>query len=256
MKISSDNKKILVFSDVHHDIDRLEKILNKEKADLNICLGDWFDSFNYDTPEDFVKTAQFLKNWTVKPNNITLWGNHDTHYLSKNQYTLCSGYTSEKARLSNEQFGLDKSYITDKFKWFLWIDHKLCTHAGLHPRLIKSACSNNEDIDRYLTEESEAADICLKTNQKHWFYLAGRARGGPERYGGITWLDFDQEYDPIDDLEQIVGHTHRRSKKIQCHRSEGVISPIEAENICIDTNMYEYLTVSNGKWEIKTILDL
>jgi len=256
MKISSDNKKILVFSDVHQDIDRLEKIIKAEDADINVCLGDWFDSFNFDESHHFVKTAQYLTSYLNKSKNITLWGNHDTHYLSNNKYTLCSGYTVNKARLATEQFGEYKHRISDKFKWYIWIDNKLCTHAGLHPKLIRSSCKNNEDIDKYLSEESEAANTCLKTNQKHWFYLAGRARGGSERYGGITWLDFDQEYDPIDDLEQIVGHTYRRSRKVQCHRSEGVVNPLDAENICIDTNMFEYLTVSNGKWEIKSVMNL
>ena len=32
MKISSTNKKILVFSDVHQDINRLEKIIKAEDA--------------------------------------------------------------------------------------------------------------------------------------------------------------------------------------------------------------------------------
>ena len=256
MKISSEKQKILIVSDVHQDINRLDKIIKAEDADINVCLGDWFDSFIYDDTSDFIRTAEYLKTFLNSSKNITLWGNHDTHYLSKNQYTICSGYTTHKAKLSNECFGTDKSYIADKFKWYIWIDGKLCTHAGLHPKLIRSVCKNNDDIDKYLSEESEAANRCLKTNQKHWFYLAGRSRGGPERYGGITWLDFDQEYDPIDDLQQIVGHTHRKSKKIQCHRSEGSINPLDADNICIDTNMNEYLTVLNGKWEIKTILGL
>lgn len=256
MKITSTNKKILIFSDVHQDINRLEKIIKAEDADINVCLGDWFDSFNYDENSDFIKTAVFLKDYISKSKNITLWGNHDTHYLSKNQYTLCSGYTTHKYTLAVEQFGVNKTHISDKFKWYIWIDDKLCSHAGLHPKFIRSVCKNNDDIDKYLQEESEAANMCLKTNQKHWFYLSGRARGGSERYGGITWLDFDQEYDPIDGLQQIVGHTHRKTKKIQCHRSEGTINPLDADNICIDTNMYEYLTVTNGKWEIKTIIDL
>ena len=113
MKISSTNKKILVFSDVHQDINRLEKIIKAEDADINVCLGDWFDSFNYDENSDFIKTAVFLKDYISKSKNITLWGNHDTHYLSKNQYTLCSGYTTHKYTLAVEQFGANKTHISD-----------------------------------------------------------------------------------------------------------------------------------------------
>lgn len=256
MKISSQNKKVLILSDVHQDINRLDKIIKAESADINVCLGDWFDSFTFDSESDFIKTAEYLKSYLNYPKNITLWGNHDTQYLSKNKYTLCSGYTTDKAKLANEFFGTEKSHIADKFKWYVWVDDKLCTHAGLHPNLIRSNCKTNEDIDKYLQEESEAANRCLKTNQKNWFYLAGRARGGPERYGGITWLDFDYEYDPIDDLQQVVGHTFRRSRKVECHKSEGFMNPLDANNVCIDTNMVEYLTVSDGKWEIKSVMHI
>ena len=44
MKISSSNKKILIFSDPHQELDKVKKIIQAEKADINVCLGDWFDS--------------------------------------------------------------------------------------------------------------------------------------------------------------------------------------------------------------------
>ena len=108
MKISSEKQKILIVSDVHQDINRLDKIIKAEDADINVCLGDWFDSFIYDDTSDFIRTAEYLKTFLNSSKNITLWGNHDTHYLSKNQYTLCSGYTTHKARLSNQCYGDDK----------------------------------------------------------------------------------------------------------------------------------------------------
>ena len=49
MKVSSENKKILIFSDVHQDINKLSKIISHESADINVCLGDWFDSFFFDS---------------------------------------------------------------------------------------------------------------------------------------------------------------------------------------------------------------
>ena len=36
---------------------------NLEDADINVCLGDWFDSFNYDENSDRQKKhAKFIKN--------------------------------------------------------------------------------------------------------------------------------------------------------------------------------------------------
>ena len=52
MKISSKKQKILILSDVHQDINRLDKIIKTENADINVCLGDWFDSFIYDESSD------------------------------------------------------------------------------------------------------------------------------------------------------------------------------------------------------------
>ena len=52
MKISSKGNKILIFSDVHQSIEALIKIISHEKADINICLGDWFDSRFFDSDTD------------------------------------------------------------------------------------------------------------------------------------------------------------------------------------------------------------
>ena len=61
MKISSKGNKILIFSDVHQSIEAFTKIIAREKADINICLGDWFDSRFFDSDTDYKSTAIKLK---------------------------------------------------------------------------------------------------------------------------------------------------------------------------------------------------
>ena len=132
MKIDSKNKKIVIFSDVHNDFYRVKKIVKEECADLNICLGDWFDSFDYDTPKDYKDTASYLLEYLNDEKNISLWGNHDVHYLSDNKTTLCSGYENWKYIDIDEMIGNNRGNLQKKFKWFVRIDDWLCTHGGLH----------------------------------------------------------------------------------------------------------------------------
>ena len=40
MKISSKDKKILIFADPHQEIDKVDDMLKHEAADINICLGE------------------------------------------------------------------------------------------------------------------------------------------------------------------------------------------------------------------------
>lgn len=245
MRISSQGKKILIFSDVHQDIESVKKIIDSENADFNVCLGDWFDSFDYDSDDQTKETAQYLKEFLLKThNNITLFGNHDLHYFFDNRYVFCSGYEDRKNKIIEKSLSEKKSLIIEKFKWFIFIDDYLCTHAGLHKSFIPTVL-NHEGLYDYLTIQSNDANIKTRTKQPHWFYQAGYARGGSQKKGGIVWLDFDQEFFPIENVSQIVGHTFRKKKKVQAYG--------KTDNYCIDTNLNEYLIIQNGKFEVKTL---
>jgi len=250
MKLSSIGKKIVVFSDVHNEIIKTKKIIEKEGADYNICLGDWFDSFYLDNTYHYRITAEYLvKDFLSKENNITLFGNHDLHYFFKNKYTLCSGYETRKHEAIWEV--IESFSTVDKFKWYIWIDNYLCTHAGLHPNFIDPACKNNEDINNFLEKESERADSALIDQTEHWFYGAGRSRGGRQRQGGIVWLDFNDEFECVDNLNQIVGHTNQRNQACSV-----LINAENSDNMCIDCHQNQYLVIQNEKINIKNYIDL
>jgi ribose 5-phosphate isomerase len=75
--------------------------------------------------------------------------------------------------------------------------------------------------------------------------------------GGIVWCDFDDEFSPIDDLKQIVGHTSQwETGRAKQHNSEGYINITDANNICIDCHLNQYITIANGKIELKDYADL
>jgi hypothetical protein len=249
MKLSSIGKKIVVFSDVHNEINKTKKIIEKESADYNICLGDWFDSFTLDDTYHYRLTAEYLVNeFLPKENNITLFGNHDLHYFFKSQYTMCSGFERRKHEAISEI--INYSFV-DKFKWYIWIDSYLCTHAGLHRNWIDPKCNNNKDIDNFLQKESKRADKALIGQKEHWFYEAGRSRGGRNRQGGIVWLDFNDEFECKNGLNQIVGHTPQRNGTCTV-----LTNSENSDNMCIDCFQNQYLVIQDEKINIKKYIDL
>ena len=222
-----------------------------------MCVGDFFDSFDYNSVSDVEKTCDFLRNWMFKDNFFSEFaGNHDLPYLYGNTYTFCSGYTKEKDGLITEILGKDLAAIRDKFKWYIWVDDYLCTHAGLHSYHLhpKVNPANKEQLTKWLEHrEIEQSKLHLESGGSYLTYRAGKARYGNQKYGGLTWLDCDGEFEPIDGLKQIFGHSYRRNNKIErvCDY------PYESmDNLCIDTNLNEYLIISNGKADIKKYADL
>ena len=256
MTFDSHKKKIVILSDLHNNIEKFNKIIQHESADINLCLGDWFDSFILDENDDYKKTTDYLMRYLSAPNNYTLFGNHDLHYLFNNHYTMCSGYEDRKYFAIDEILGSERQNITNKFKWRFWVDDYLCTHAGLFSDYIDPSVKNNYDLNLFFIKEIERANIALVTDQNHWFYFAGRSRGGPKKAGGIVWLDFKQEFQPIEGLKQIVGHTYHKNGKVNPHHLDGNVNPADCDNLCIDNGLNEYIVISNGKLEIKKFLDI
>lgn len=258
LKLSSNKQKIVIAADPHNDYKKLDKIFKKENGDTNICLGDWFDSFNLDDTADYIATAKYLRDeFLPDPKNYTLFGNHDLHYLFNAPTSYCSGYEQRKYDAIDKVIGKVRGDIQDNFHWSIVVDDILLTHAGLDRRLLPPVCVTNERIFSYLDQGDKEARIKLKTNDLHWFYQVGHSRGGMARAGGIVWCDFKYEFEPIEGLKQIVGHTNQweTGKSAQYHK-EGFMNVAEANNICIDCNLSEYITIFNGKVELKSYYDL
>lgn len=246
--LSSAANKILIISDVHQEVEKLDKIINSESADINLCLGDWFDSHFADSDEACERTAHYIKKFVANPKNITLFGNHDLHYFFDNKFAYCSGFENRKRDIIDSVFGNDKEEVISRFGWFQFVDEYLCTHAGLWKGFIGPMVSGPETLADYLYSQSLDCSIKLRSNQAHWFFGAGLSRGGSQKKGGLVWLDFDREFGPIDWLPQIMGHTYRK-------RGEIATFP-KTKNYCIDTNLSQWLSVMNGQIQIKKFKDL
>lgn len=247
MKITSKNKKIVLVSDIHHEYKMFKKIWRHESPDYMVCLGDWFDSKVRFDDEHVVKTAEKLKMFMAESkNNISLFGNHDLHYFSDNLSTYCSGYSPHRKKIIREILGNDFENIKNRFQWHIFVDDYLCTHAGLHPAFVPDETKTHEQMDDWLKKEGADATKALFKNKDHWFYRAGYARGGEMPFGGVVWLDYDDEFQPIEGINQIFGHTHRRTKQIGINRS----------NYCIDTGLHQYIVICDGKLKFADTIDI
>jgi hypothetical protein len=245
MEISSKNKTILVISDVHQNIAKMNYILKKENYDYVVHLGDFFDSFTYNTNSHIKETCNFIKEWIYKENFFTLISNHDIHYLYNNKHALSSGFNAKKSSFIKECFGDKIDEIRKKFLWYLWIDNYLCSHAGVHTHHFNPNMKiNKQSVSTWLNREIEKAETALNSGDKYWLYCAGLARFGNEIIGGITWLDFEEEFVPIVGLDQIVGHTFH---SIVIERNN---------NYCIDCSLNQYLIIENGKLTVKSYSEL
>ena len=257
MNLDSTNKRILVVADPHQDMATLNKIIKHEDAAVTVCLGDYFDSFVYNTKAAVEATCKFLLKNVVKDNFITLIGNHDVPQLYDNQYaSYCSGFSLDKKKLVLRALGSSYAAIRDRFKWYVWIDDFLCTHAGLHPCFLPY----NQDLTSlaltgWLDGQVELANHALLTNQSHWFFRAGEGRGGNQKVGGLVWLDADVEALPIEGLSQLYGHTsHHRI--LQHKDQDGLIDINDCTDIDIDCHLRQYLIIHDKKLQIKNTIDI
>lgn len=226
----------LLIPDVHLRHKSVEMIIKHEDPDKVIFMGDHFDQFG-DNEADNRKAAMWIvTRMKAFPKDDWIWGNHDTSYGWTSRYTKCSGYDFHKDVAINNIMGREN---WDRFKFHVWLDDKtLVSHAGLHP---VHACKDRDvSLPDWLEQSEKFAIKALRNEQRHWMFAAGQARGGMEPKGGINWLDWNVEFEPIDGINQIVGHTVVREPSLK----EGK----DSWNYNLDTNGNHY-----GIWDGKKL---
>lgn len=231
--------KTLILADTHNQIERNENIIATENADLVIFLGDYFDSWG-DTPTKNKETAKWLKESLRHSNRIHLIGNHDVSYAFHNNYTCCSGWTQEKHKSINSVL-VKRDW--EKLKWYYVLDGWFFTHAGLHVNHTPLTNKTLESIQSWMKVQAINANQKLTNGDYHWFYLAGKRRGGVVDIGGITWCDA-REFKPIPNVKQIFGHTPLYKA-----------TWIDQSNLCLDSERNDYAIWDGKSLEIKTYND-
>lgn len=236
--------------DVHERLSQLASAMlligNRPEINRATFHGDWFDSFGKFDRDRLIMVCRFI-NGNIDGLDLGdriipadwLLGNHDVHYFFDHSGYVCSGYDRRKKEIINELISAD---TIRKFKIHTRVDGYLLSHAGYTHSNVHLA-----------NPETDAAMINLALRGE---YLAifgpGRARGGNHDMGGPTWLDFTWEFEHIDGVPQIVGHTHGNEVRFK-DPSGPSGETINERSWCIDTALRHLAIIDEGNVEIVEI---
>jgi len=240
------HNRTLIIPDVHEEMEMLEDAIKKYGNDVDsiVVLGDYFDSFNndgYPTPET-TAMIKWVKEHAYDPKYKLLLGNHDLHYGFPTVHGIrCSGYNIQRQELIKK--GLNRN-DWNQLKLHCWVDGWLLSHAGLHYSFSHALDGiSPQHIDKICAKALERLNNCISDE----LIEAGEARGGRRLWGGITWLDWNQEFKPIPGLNQIVGHT---KGYLPMRTKEGP----DSTNYCIDNGCQHVGILEDGKLQVLPIL--
>lgn len=194
--------KTIIISDIHNRVFWIEEFLNKTPHDKVIFLGDYFDNF-FDTDADAEETAKWLKQSLKFSNRIHLMGNHDVPYrYIYHSQAYCPGFTKSKNAVINSILSKDD---WNKLPFIAWEQNWLLSHAGFNPTYLK--------VNPTHVSIKETIDSCIKRMESNLNngledeLLNYGTRMGELCDGGITWQHWG-DFIPIENVNQIVGHTH------------------------------------------------
>jgi hypothetical protein len=122
-------KKTVVLGDTHGR-SFWKLIVNTEKPDRVIFIGDYFDSFNLSAAEqihNFHEIVDYKE--SGKAEVIMLIGNHDYHYFQGIGYRSTSGYQYSAAAAITKAIEDYKHHLQMAYQ----MDEYLFTHAGVSP---------------------------------------------------------------------------------------------------------------------------
>ena len=198
--------KYVFVGDVHGKSEAVKLAL--DKSGHKIFVGDFCDSFDR-TIAEHEGCLTLVLDAIDKGEASAIYGNHELSYLMPTVHR-CSGYSTSMESMLVPHV----KRIKDSFKPFIELGEDwLVTHAGLHP-----------DVAVALPETWEGEF----TNPKSPMHWIGRSRGGPHLVGGMFWCDFNDEFKPIEGLNQIFGHSRYMTHDIRTRKGKNSI------NYCID----------------------
>ena len=217
--------KHLIIPDVHERYLRLLDLEPKiQEVDRVVLLGDFGDTF--DNPGRWLyKTYSWVKERLDDPKFTILIGNHDVHYYFDNRAYLCSGFKWDSKKIVQE---IMKDVDVHKMHIYTVVGNYTISHAGFNINTIQY---KRPEIEREAIESS----LLGKYDP---IFGAGRARGGDLPFGGPTWLDWRDEFEPVNGMPQIVGHT--KGLRVRTKEDEHGLT-----SYCIDTDLHHVAWVDD-----------
>lgn len=211
-------RRCLVIPDVHQDIRWVERILERDTDwDRVVFLGDYFDSR---LPARFhaslSATCEFLdKLRRVLGSRVTfLLGNHDIQYLEARpaclsfrtprrlRYKCGAAFSHSAAKAIAKELSPE---FWDGARLAVSVNGWLLSHAGVAPAHWPEYPAPAESLAAF--EVACTTALATLRTASHPLLQAGEVRGGDAPVGGVTWLDWDDEFSDALPLPQLVGHT-------------------------------------------------
>ena len=245
--------KIIFVPDIHGDIKFIERINSDYSTWDKIFVGDLVDSLVFTRTEQ-LKCVESVLSMIEKGDTQCIFGNHELSYLV-GEHMRASGYAGTLDTLLMPL----KSKIRKLFKNYIYFYQEkiLITHAGLTKYIYNNFDFGLGDINRILEEWSQSP---IDQTPLGWI---GKIRGGTNTVGGPFWCDWNNEFEPIDGLTQVFGHTayldYHKDLKCGIRIQETFTGVLEKKintgvnyNIdCLQHNKVEILELTNGVFTIK-----
>lgn len=247
------SSRVLIIPDVHQHVAWAEHVLPAEAdCDLAIFLGDYFDTGERDRASIAETCAFLMRTQERLGDRVTfLLGNHDVQYLEAKsycdrftrprhlKYTCGSAYTNSRAKNVAKHLSSD---FWKSAKLATFVNGWLISHAGVTREFWPEAPTPDAALTFLLGRCANA--LAQLRGFPDPLLLPGTCRGGTQAVGGITWQDWDDEFDDTAiPLPQIVGHTSNPIGPRQkgrswcldgCQTSYGVLNQGELEVVSRD----------------------
>ena len=174
--------RTLSIPDLHQHTDHADHWLATQRHDRVVFLGDYFDDYG-DNVNDARRTALWLRERMEKTGDVFLLGNHDIAYMfPRSPELFCPGFTAAKARSIGE---ILRPEHWQRFRLAHAEQGWLLSHAGFHPMWLKEPT-----VERILKRCAQAMQKARR-GVVDPILGAGEERGGPQRFGGPLWMDWD-----------------------------------------------------------------
>lgn len=209
-------KRVLVFSDVHQDVEWARAVMEHEKGNFDRLLfnGDIAHTRKSRKEVSGIReSARFyrslIENYDVNMGNHELpimesWRANSVFKTRKNLLNPASGYTKSNSLHFNREMTWE---LWRKVSLFRVVNGVLVSHAGIGSEDWGIYETTEQILDRIWRDSQQALEE-VSTFQ-HYFFRAGSTRtdGKEKGFGGPLWRDWDTEFTDDLPLKQLVGHT-------------------------------------------------
>ena len=197
--------KTIAIGDIH-GLGYWKQILEKERPDRVVFVGDYFDSYNI-PGIDQIHNFKNIIHW--KQDNpecevILLIGNHDFHYMPAAGNERYSGFQKNLYMEIGDVLETNKHHLRMAYR----IDDLVFSHAGITPDFLLRNQWGEQDMVEFIND--------LWNYRPHKFRFADNGYGHSDPYGddvfqGPLWIRPKSLMKACKDIRktiiQVVGHT-------------------------------------------------